>query len=155
MLVFLFDIRRTGGRIGAEVTGADLSTDLPDSVVRRIHEAFPARRFEAAHPVVRVHPESGEPSLFLGGFAQWLVGVEPRESRPVLDVLQGYVRRPENTARWSWRPGDVLIFDNRSTQHYAVDDYGRRQRVLHRVSVTGDVPFGLDGRRSHALKEGD
>lgn len=79
----------------------------------------------------------------------------PRESRPIIDVLQSYVRRPENTARWSWRPGDVLIFDNRSTQHYAVNDYDRHQRVLHRVSVDGDVPVGLDGKRSYALREGE
>ncbi|MFJ5711760.1 TauD/TfdA dioxygenase family protein [Streptomyces sp. NPDC093105] len=121
----------------------------------KVREAFLARRFEAAHPVVRVHPESGEPILFLGGFAQWLVGMTPRESRPIIDVLQSYVRRPENTARWSWRPGDVLIFDNRSTQHYAVNDYDRHQRVLHRVSIDGDVPVGLDGKRSYALREGE
>lgn len=121
----------------------------------RVREAFLARRFETAHPVVRVHPESGEPSLFLGGFAQWLVGMEPRESRPIIDVLQSYVRRPENTARWTWRPGDVLIFDNRSTQHYAVNDYGSLKRVLHRVSINGDVPVGLDGKHSYAIKEGE
>ncbi|MCY0952982.1 TauD/TfdA dioxygenase family protein [Streptomyces sp. H27-S2] len=121
----------------------------------KVREAFLARRFETAHPVVRVHPESGEPSLFLGGFAQWLVGMEVRESRPIIDVLQSYVRRPENTARWSWRPGDVLIFDNRSTQHYAVNDYGTHKRVLHRVSINGEVATGLDGKQSYALKEGE
>ncbi|PRH76444.1 taurine dioxygenase [Streptomyces solincola] len=121
----------------------------------QVRAAFLARRFEAAHPVVRVHPESGEPSLFLGGFAQWLVGMEPRESRPIIDVLQGYVRRPENTARWTWRPGDVLIFDNRCTQHYAVNDYDAHPRVLHRVSINGEVPVGLDGKRSYALREGE
>ncbi|MCY0942971.1 TauD/TfdA dioxygenase family protein [Streptomyces antarcticus] len=121
----------------------------------KVREAFLARRFETAHPVVRVHPESGEPSLFLGGFAQWLVGMEVRESRPIIDVLQSYVRRPENTARWSWRPGDVLIFDNRSTQHYAVNDYATHKRVLHRVSINGEVATGLDGKQSYALKEGE
>ncbi|MGW0753274.1 TauD/TfdA dioxygenase family protein [Streptomyces sp. NPDC002587] len=121
----------------------------------KVREAFLARRFETAHPVVRVHPESGEPSLFLGGFAQWLVGMDVRESRPILDVLQAYVRRPENTARWTWRPGDVLIFDNRSTQHYAVNDYGSHKRVLHRVSMNGEVPVGLDGKQSYAIKEGE
>ncbi|OKK14268.1 taurine dioxygenase [Streptomyces sp. CB00455] len=121
----------------------------------KVRAAFLARRFETAHPVVRVHPESGEPSLFLGGFAQWLVGMEVRESRPIIDVLQAYVRRPENTARWNWRPGDVLIFDNRSTQHYAVNDYGTHKRVLHRVSINGEVPVGLDGKQSYAVKEGE
>ncbi|MCB5165695.1 TauD/TfdA family dioxygenase [Streptomyces bambusae] len=120
----------------------------------RVRKAFLADRHEVAHPVVRVHPESGEPSLFLGGFAQRLVGMTLRESRPLLDVLQSYVRRPENTARWTWRPGDVLIFDNRSTQHYGVDDYDGHKRILHRVSINGDLPIGLDGRTSHTI-EGD
>ncbi|MEU9092872.1 TauD/TfdA family dioxygenase [Streptomyces sp. NPDC048428] len=116
-------------------------------------KAFLAQRFETAHPVVRVHPESGEPSLFLGGFAQRLTGLTLRESRPIIDVLQSYVHRPENVARWTWRPGDVLIFDNRNTQHFAVNDYGSHKRVLNRVSVTGDTPVGLDGRSSYALEE--
>lgn len=120
----------------------------------RVRKDFLAKRYEAVHPVVRVHPETGEPSLFLGGFAQRLAGLTLRESRPLLDVLQSYVRRPENSVRWTWRPGDVLIFDNRSTQHYGVDDYGDHKRVLHRVSITGDVPVGLDGRTSHEA-EGD
>ncbi|MFE7133122.1 TauD/TfdA dioxygenase family protein [Streptomyces sp. NPDC057638] len=121
----------------------------------RVREEFLSRRFEAVHPVVRVHPVSGEPCLFLGGFAQWFVGMSIRESRGLLDVLQGYVRRPENSVRWSWRPGDVVVFDNRCTQHYAVNDYGSQRRVLHRVSVAGEVPVGVDGGKSYALREGE
>ncbi|MEU5373651.1 TauD/TfdA family dioxygenase [Streptomyces sp. NPDC005951] len=116
-------------------------------------KAFLARRFEAVHRVVRVHPESGEPSLFLGGFAQRLAGMTLRESRPIIDLLQSYVHRPENVARWTWRQGDVLIFDNRNTQHFAVDDYGSHKRGLNRVSITGHTPVGLDGRSSYALEE--
>ncbi|MEU3455865.1 TauD/TfdA family dioxygenase [Micromonospora sp. NPDC006766] len=126
-----------------------LGTERGDEVRRK----FMAEKFEAAHPVVRVHPESGEPALFLGGFAQRLVGMTLRESRPIIDVLQSYVRRPENVARWTWRPGDVLIFDNRNTQHYAVNDYDGHKRLLNRVSITGDVPVGLDGRRSYVVEE--
>ncbi|MFG1950410.1 TauD/TfdA dioxygenase family protein [Micromonospora sp. NPDC048830] len=126
-----------------------LGTERGDEVRR----AFLAKRYEAAHPVVRVHPESGEPCLFLGGFAQRLVGMTLRESRPIIDVLQSYVRRPEHVIRWSWQLGDVLIFDNRCTQHYAVDDYDDHKRVLHRVSITGDVPVGLDGKTSYVLQE--
>jgi taurine dioxygenase len=126
-----------------------LGTERGDSV----RKAFLANRYEVAHPVVRVHPESGEPALFLGGFAQRLVGMTLRESRPIIDVLQSYVRRPENTARWNWRLGDVLIFDNRNTQHYAVNDYDDQKRVLHRISITGEVPRGLDGRESHVVEE--
>jgi alpha-ketoglutarate-dependent sulfate ester dioxygenase len=116
-----------------------------------VRQAFLAKRYETAHPVVRVHPETGDPGLFLGGFAQRLVGMTLRESRPLLDVLQSYVLRPENQVRWNWQPGDLLIFDNRCTQHYGVNDYDGHKRVLHRVSVNGDVPAGLDGKRSYAI----
>jgi taurine dioxygenase len=120
-----------------------------------VRRAFLAKRFETAHPVVRVHPETGEPSLFLGGFAQRLVGMTLRESRPIIDVLQSYALRPENQVRWNWQPGDVLIFDNRCTQHYGVDDYDGHRRLLHRVSVTGDVPVGLDGKHSYTIQADD
>lgn len=121
----------------------------------QVRKAFLAKRFETAHPVVRVHPDTGEPALFLGGFAQRLVGMTLRESRPIIDVLQSYVHRPENQVRWTWRPGDVLIFDNRCTQHYAVNDYDDHKRVLHRVSIDGELPTGLDGKRSYALLNPD
>jgi taurine dioxygenase len=118
------------------------------------HEVFTSRRYATAHPVVRVHPESGERGLFIGGFAQRLVGLSQTESRDILRALQSYVTRPENTVRWRWAPGDLVLFDNRITQHYAVDDYGTLPRTLHRITVAGDVPVGVDGRRSHLL-EGD
>ena len=112
---------------------------------------FTARTWETAHPVVRVHPETGERGLFIGGFAQRLVGLSNTESRDILRLLQAYVTRPENTVRWHWAPGDLVIFDNRSTQHYAPDDYGDLPRTLHRVTVAGDVPVGVDGRRSYQI----
>ncbi|HEY6798976.1 MAG TPA: TauD/TfdA family dioxygenase [Kineosporiaceae bacterium] len=52
--------------------------------------------------------------------------------------------------RWSWRPGDIAIWDNRATQHYAVDDYGDAPRLLHRVTVAGDIPVSVDGVASTA-----
>jgi hypothetical protein len=58
------------------------------------------------------------------------------------------VIRLENTVRWRWSEGDVAIWDNRATQHYAIDDYGRQKRVMRRVTVAGDVPISVDGRRS-------
>lgn len=115
---------------------------------------FVSRPYRTVHPVVRVHPETGERGLFIGGFAQSLVGFGYSESRDLLRVLQSYVTRPENIVRVSWTPGDLVIFDNRSTQHYAPDDYGDLPRLLHRVTVAGDVPAGVDGTLSHVL-EGD
>ncbi|MDT4914287.1 MAG: alkyl sulfatase [Pseudonocardiales bacterium] len=115
---------------------------------------FTAQRFQTAHPVVRVHPETGERGLFIGGFAQRIVGLSNTESRDILRLLQAYVTRPENTIRWQWAPGDVVIWDNRITQHYAPDDYDDLPRRLNRVTVAGDIPIGVDGQRSYAL-EGD
>lgn len=149
------ELREVADRLWAVHTNHAEQPRLGTERGEKVRAAFLSRRFEAAHPVVRVHPESGEPGLFLGGFAQRLVGMDVRQSRPLLDVLQAAVRRPENTARWSWRPGDVLIFDNRCTQHYAVNDYGRHPRILHRVSITGDVPYGLDGKTGYVMEEGE
>jgi taurine dioxygenase len=118
------------------------------------HQVFTARRYSTAHPVVRVHPESGERTLFIGGFAQRIVGLSQTESRDLLRTLQAYVTRPENAVRWRWAEGDLVLFDNRSTQHYAVDDYGDLPRTLHRVTIAGDVPVGVDGKPSQLL-EGD
>ncbi|OLT32028.1 taurine dioxygenase [Actinomadura sp. CNU-125] len=117
-------------------------------------KAFVSQTWKTAHPVVRVHPESGERNLFIGGFAQRIVGLSGTESRAILDILQAYVTRPENVLRWVWSPGDLIVFDNRITQHYAPDDYGDLPRRLHRVTVAGDVPAGTDGRESYRV-EGD
>jgi alpha-ketoglutarate-dependent taurine dioxygenase len=119
--------------------------------IRAEREQFVSRRWEVAHPVVRVHPATGRPNLFIGGFAQRLVGLSGTESRDILRLLQAYVERPENSVRWRWSPGDLVLFDNRVTQHYAPDDYGDLRRELRRVTVAGDVPVGLDGSRSYVL----
>jgi taurine dioxygenase len=115
---------------------------------------FVSRRYQTVHPVVRVHPETGERGLFIGGFAQRIVGLSNTESRDILRLLQAYVTRPENTVRWQWAPGDVVLWDNRITQHYAPDDYNDLPRRLERVTIAGDVPVGVDGQRSYVL-EGD
>jgi taurine dioxygenase len=115
---------------------------------------FVSRTYRTVHPVVRVHPETGERGLFIGGFAQSIVGLGPSDSRDLLRMFQSYVTRPENIVRVAWTSGDVVLFDNRITQHYAPDDYGDLPRLLHRVTVAGDVPAGVDGTLSHVL-EGD
>ncbi|CAM5673858.1 Alpha-ketoglutarate-dependent sulfate ester dioxygenase [Streptomyces alboniger] len=115
---------------------------------------FVSRKYRTAHPVVRVHPETGERGLFIGGFAQSIVGLSSSESRDLLRILQAYVTRPENIVRVVWSPGDLVLFDNRITQHYAPDDYGDLPRLLHRVTVAGDAPAGIDGTLSRVI-EGD
>jgi alpha-ketoglutarate-dependent taurine dioxygenase len=117
-------------------------------------DVFTARKYQTAHPVVRVHPLSGERGLFIGGFAQRVVGLSKGESQQVLALLQAYVERPENVLRHRWSPNQLVLFDNRITQHYAVDNYDDQPRRLNRVTVAGEVPTGIDGRRSYSI-EGD
>lgn len=119
---------------------------------QRIFKAiFASTVYETEHPVVRIHPESGERNLLLGGFVKRFVGVAPHESRALFDLLQAHVTRLENTVRWRWQEGDVAIWDNRATQHYAIDDYAGQHRVVRRVTLAGDVPVGIDGRPSRAI----
>lgn len=108
-------------------------------------------RFATEHPVVRVHPETGERTLLLGSMAKRIVGLSTAESAVLIDLWQSYVTRPENTVRWTWRVGDVAFWDNRATQHYAVYDYGDARRVVNRLTLAGDVPRGVDGEPSIAL----
>lgn len=111
-------------------------------------EVFASTVFETEHPVVRVHPETGERNLLLGSFVKRIEGLARDESHRVYDLLQSYVTAPENTVRWRWQAGDVVIWDNRATQHYAVNDYGDAHRVVRRVTIAGDVPVGVTGERS-------
>ncbi|MGW7543912.1 TauD/TfdA dioxygenase family protein [Streptomyces sp. NPDC054770] len=115
---------------------------------------FTSIKFRTVHPVVRVHPLTGERGLFIGGFAQRIVGLSKDESRRILDLLQAYVTSPENILRHRWSPNQLVLFDNRITQHYAVDNYDGRPRRLNRVTVAGDVPAGIEGKESYSI-EGD
>ena len=95
------------------------------------------------HPVVRVHPESGRRGLFVNpGFTSHIVGVSDAESRGLLDLLYAHLTKPEHIVRHRWRLGDLVLWDNRSTAHYANRDYGGRHRVMHRITLRGDVPVG-------------
>jgi taurine dioxygenase len=114
-------------------------------------EQFRSRAYETEHPVVRVHPETGERSLLLGHFVKRFVGLSTSESSAVFQLLQNRVTRLENTVRWAWRPGDVAMWDNRATQHYAVADFDNHRREVRRVTVAGDVPVSIDGRESRVL----
>ncbi len=127
----------------------------PESLneTRRARRAmFVSTKYETAHPVVRVHPLTGERGLFIGGFAQRIVGLSKGESTDILRLLQAYVTRPENVLRVAWQPGQLVLFDNRITQHYAIDNYDDLPRRLNRVTVAGDIPVGLDGRQSYSVK---
>src|SRR4051812_31175509 len=113
-------------------------------------EVFTSTVYETEHPLVRVHPETGERSLVLGHFVKRILGVSAHDSAHLFQVFQEHVTRLENTVRWRWAVGDVAVWDNRSTQHYAVNDYGDQHRVVRRVTVDGDVPVSVDGKHSVA-----
>jgi alpha-ketoglutarate-dependent sulfate ester dioxygenase len=128
------------------------SSDKPEEEADA-DEVFPRAEFvrevfETEHPVVRVHPETGERALVLGHFVKKFVGLSSSESSVLFRLLQSRVTKLENTIRWTWREGDVAMWDNRATQHYAVADFGEQPREVRRVTVAGDVPVGVDGRHS-------
>lgn len=110
---------------------------------------------ETEHPVVTVHPESGERCLLLGYFAQQLVGCSAADSQRLLAILQDHITRPENTVRWRWKVGDVAMWDNRATQHKPISDYGAQHRHVRRVTLAGPVAIGVDGKQSRLLKAKD
>ncbi|WNZ27032.1 TauD/TfdA family dioxygenase [Leptolyngbya sp. NK1-12] len=120
--------------------------------LRDFHKVFTSTVYETLHPVVQVHPESGERSLLLGGFVRQLQGLSTTESTEIVHLLQAYVTRPENTVRWQWQAGDVAFWDNRATQHYAIDDFGSQDRHVQRITIVGDLPVSVDGRTSQAIK---
>ncbi|MBJ7290518.1 TauD/TfdA family dioxygenase [Williamsia sp.] len=107
--------------------------------------------FRTEHPVVRVHPETGERALTLGHFVESFVGLKTSETADILRLLQARIERPDNTFRWNWNAGDIAIWDNRSTQHYGVADFGSAYRKVNRVTLAGDIPVGVDGRPSVSL----
>jgi alpha-ketoglutarate-dependent taurine dioxygenase len=146
----------------ADTLWATHTNDYDYSVPKNLEHANAAERrkeftrihFETAHPVVRVHPLTGERGLFIGGFAQRLriVGLSNTESKDILRLLQAYVTRPENVVRVNWEPNQLVLFDNRITQHYAPDNYDGHARTLNRVTIAGDVPRGVDGSSSTSIK---
>ena len=89
--------------------------------------------------------------LLLGHFIKQFVGLGPAESATLFNLLQARVTKLENTIRWNWLPGDLAIWDNRATQHYAVADYDDQYRRLSRVTLAGDIPIDIHGQRSRAI----
>ena len=107
---------------------------------------FKSTVYETEHPVVQVHPLTGERAITLGYFVRKLLGVSAADSGHLLAMLQDHVTRLENTVRWRWSTGDVVMWDNRATQHKAIDDYGQQPRIVRRVTIDGPVSVGIDGR---------
>ena len=128
----------------------DEESEEPDAHYTRAD--FTSQVFETEHPVVRVHPETGERAFVLGHFVKGFTGLSTSESTAIFHVLQNRITKLENTVRWAWEPGDVAMWDNRATQHYAVADFDTHYREMRRITVAGDVPVSIDGRRSRVLR---
>lgn len=131
---------------------ASIKPDVSPEKIEQYRKIFTSTVYETEHPVVRVHPVSGERSLVLGHFVKRIKGYSPSDSAHLFNLLQSHVTRLENTVRWRWNTGDVAIWDNRSTQHYAIDDYGTQDRIVRRVTLQGDVPVSVQGHRSQTTK---
>ncbi len=127
--------------------GAKINSNYDESIRRRV--------MESEHPIVRIHPESGERILFVSpSFLKSVSGLTPRESGQILELLWEHITRPEYTVRFKWEPGDIAMWDNRSTAHLAPTDIfeSNYDRQLYRVTLVGDVPVGTDGKQSISLQ---
>jgi len=127
--------------------GAKINSNYDESIRRRV--------MESEHPIVRIHPESGERILFVSpSFLKSISGLTPRESGQILELLWEHITRPEYTVRFKWEPGDIAMWDNRSTAHLAPTDIfeSNYDRQLYRVTLVGDVPVGTDGKQSNSLQ---
>lgn len=128
----------------------DGKDDVEDTV-KQYRREFVSDTYETEHPVVRVHPETGRRVLLLGHFVRRFVGLGSTESTTLLQLLQARVTKLENTIRWNWLPGDLAIWDNGATQHYAVSDYDDQYRRLSRITLAGDVLVDVHGNGSRVV----
>lgn len=112
-------------------------TKATEGVEGRIGNADQAMQ-DAIHPVVVAHPVTARPLLYVNpGFTIGIDGWSQAESKALLDFLFEHTRRPEFHTRFKWTPGAVAMWDNRSTWHFALNDYQGHRRYLHRITIEG------------------
>ena len=93
------------------------------------------------HPVVRTHPETGRRCLFLGDHAEYIVGMPYDDGRALIETLNAKAPHPDLTYEHRWRPGELILWDNRCTMHRATSyDPATQKRVIRRCTVVGEVP---------------
>ena len=116
--------------------------DLKTSRSIGIERDNPEADREIAHPVVRLHPESGRKALFVNAiYTTRFEDMTEVESRPLLDFLFRHCERPEFACRFRWADGSLAVWDNRCVMHYAVNDYDGSRRLMHRTTVAGERPI--------------
>lgn len=123
----------------------------------QLKDMFEASPYRSIHPVVRVHPETGEKALFVSpGFTRSIVGLSASESTAVLGLLFEQISKPAHTVRFRWRPNSIAFWDNRATAHLPPTDLKGLEvdRVVQRITLAGDVPVGADGRSSTSVEGG-
>ncbi len=121
---------------------ADVSRTREDRI-KDSARADAKKAYEAVHPVVRVHPETGRRALYVNvAHTVRFEGMTAEESAPLLQYLYRHQTRPELTCRFRWRPGSLAMWDNRCAQHNAINDYQGHRRLLHRITLAGDKPKG-------------
>jgi len=126
----------------------DLAAAMPAATpaqLRALDEMTPGRQAIAHHPLVFVHPQTGERCLLI---RPRILGYAPALSDQVIRILQDHVTSIHNTVRWRWREGDIAVWDNLATQHLGVNDYGDLPRRMRRLTVQGAPLTAVDGRRS-------
>ena len=119
------------------------------------NERVKRRALASEHPLVTVHAETGERVLFVSpSFLKSIVGLTPRESQKILEILWEHVMRPEYTVRFKWNEGDIAFWDNRSTVHLAPRDIFESDfdRQLYRITLVGEPLVGVDGKRSQSIE---
>ena len=107
----------------------------------KLHDIEAAGRYEAEHPVVRTHPQTGRKALYVSrSHTIRFRDMSEDESRPLIDFLQAHQTRPEFTCRVRWAPGTLTVWDNRCTQHNAINDYHGQRRRMRRLTVGPQTP---------------
>ena len=127
------------------ITGLSAVHDIARVFARRLgkrpeelHEQYPPQE----HPVVRTHPETGEPILYVNtAFTSHIKGLSDNESAWLLQHLYAQARDPEIQCRFRWQAGSIAFWDNRACQHFAVSDYYPARRIMERATIKGDRPF--------------
>ena len=133
--------RMLDGLIGVNKSAKADVTRTREDRVKDSGKTEAKKEYVSEHPVVRTHPETGRKALYVNvGHTAHFKDMTEEESAPLLNYLFQHQTRPEFTCRFSWKPGSVAFWDNRCVLHNPVNDYHGYRRVMHRVTLAGDVP---------------